>query len=156
MTLLSGLTPTISLLELLIDTAFMNDIDFSDEMFKYRSSALDFRYPYTVRQVFTQNMQPDTVYDWVLNGFNGLFTEIRFAIQPSPMNVNNVKTYYKIDKFAVMDQNGTNIIGGSDKKHEESQYIDFPKGPLFLGDTKSFSTGIISLYPQTKSLEYLV
>jgi hypothetical protein len=126
-TLISGSVPTMTNLELLIESSFMTDNDFRAEMIKYRQNVLDFRYPYPVRQVFTQTMQPDTTYDFVLSGFNGLFTELRFAVQPANDTGNNMKTYYRIQDFEILDQNGTNIIGGSAKTHNQSQYLDYSR-----------------------------
>ena len=126
-TLISGSIPTMTSLQLLIDSDFMTDIDFRDEMMKYQTQTLDFRYPFTVRQTFTQNMAPNGTFDFVLSGLNGLFTELRFTVNPANLVGNNVKTYYRIQDFEIMNQNGTNIIGGSVKTHNESQYIDYPK-----------------------------
>lgn len=124
-TLISGSVPTMTSLELLIDTAYMSNVDFRDEMKNYKENVLDFRYPFTVTHPFSQSMAPDTTYDFVLNGFNGLFTELRFVVQPSVRTGNNLKTYYRIKEFEILDESGTNVIGGSYKTHEETQYIDY-------------------------------
>ena len=72
--LVSGSVPTMTNLELLIDSAFMPTEDFANEMQKYRNNVLDFRFPYIVKHPFSQSMQPDTTYEFELSGFNGLFT----------------------------------------------------------------------------------
>lgn len=126
-TLLSGAIPQITNMELLIQSAYMTTKDYQDEMIKYRTNVLDFRYPFYVKHPFTQSMSPDTTYDIILNGFNGIFTELRFAIQPATQTGNNVKTYYPIKEYEILDSNGVNIVGGSYKTHEETMYIDYSK-----------------------------
>ena len=94
---------------------------------EYRQNILSFRYPFAVRQTMTQSLQPNTTYDFVLSGFNGVFTELRFSVNPSNASGNDMKTYYRIGEWELLDQNGVNTIGGSFKTHEQSQYLDYPK-----------------------------
>eukprot|EP01129_Flabellula_baltica_P006440 TRINITY_DN240_c0_g2_i1.p1 TRINITY_DN240_c0_g2~~TRINITY_DN240_c0_g2_i1.p1 ORF type:complete len:445 (-),score=69.71 TRINITY_DN240_c0_g2_i1:495-1829(-) len=125
-TLISGSNvPTMTNLELLIDSDHMTNEEYVDEMKKYMNQSLDFRYVFSVRQPFNMAMAPDSTYDIVLSGLNGVFSELRFAVQPAVQKGNNIKTYYRIKQFEILNNSGVNIIGGSAKTHEESLCIDY-------------------------------
>ncbi len=113
--MITGTAPTITRLELEFHSPFMLQSEFATALNNHRSKVHDFRYFWNIRQTFTNSFGPGQQIDFLLSGFNGLFSEISFYVRASGSNLKNLFNYQPLERFDILDENGQSMIGSNDE-----------------------------------------
>lgn len=116
---LSGTGPTVTRLELEFEGGFMLDSEYAQAVNRHRLSCHDHRYFYNIRQSFTSNLSPSQQVEVLLSGFNGLFAEFEFYIRAANAAGVAKFDYLPIDRYTLLDSNGTDITGNNEIFRDE-------------------------------------
>lgn len=123
----SGGAPTISNMQLEFTSPFMLDSDFNVSLSEHRLRPFHYKYLWYNQQSYTQTMNVSTRYEFLLSGFSGLHSSLYFFIRPSSASGQNKFITYPIQDFLILNQEGQDIMGGSNHTDAESRIIEYSR-----------------------------